>query len=189
MTVSLRRSASVPAAAATDSKMRMNPVQRQRLPASAFANLRLAGMRAVREKLRRGHQHARRADAALRAAVMQKRLLQRMKLSFERQSFHSLNLGALGLQHGHKATVHQFAVHAHRAGAALAFAAAFLGPGQMQVLAQHVEQPLHGRNVHRAAFAIHCEADRRPACVRRGLSVGAHGKAGSSTGWLAASPA
>ena len=60
---------SAPAAAATDSKMRMNPVQRQRLPASAFANLRLAGMRAALEKLRRGHQHARRADAALRAAI------------------------------------------------------------------------------------------------------------------------
>ncbi len=71
-----------------------------------------------------------------------------MQFAFERQPFDGLNLGAFGLQHGHKATVHQLAIHAHRAGAALALATTFLGAGQMQIFAQHVEQPLHGRHLH-----------------------------------------
>ena len=57
------------------------------------------------------------------------------------------------------------AVEQHRAGAALAFAAAFLGAGQREVLAQHVEQALHARARERAALAVDGEA--RPS--RRGV--------------------
>ena len=39
------------------------------------------------------------------------------------------------------------AVDEHRAGAALALAAALLRPGQAEVLAQDVEQPAHPRHV------------------------------------------
>ena len=67
--------------ASTDSKMRMNPVQRQRLPASPSRISAIAGCGLCSSKLRRGHQHARRADAALRAAAVEKRLLQRMQLA------------------------------------------------------------------------------------------------------------
>ena len=48
---------------------------------------------------------------------------------------------------GHQARVHRHAVDQHRAGAALPFAAAFLGAGQPAVLAQHVEQPRHRMRV------------------------------------------
>ena len=51
--------------------------------------------------------------------------------------------GAFGLQDGDEAGVDQLAVHQDGAGAALAFAAAFLGAGEVEVLAQDVEQALH----------------------------------------------
>ena len=55
------------------------------------------------------------------------------------------------------------AVDQHRAGAALAFAAAFLGAGEPAVLAQHVEQPLHRRARRPAARAVQREAHHRRA--------------------------
>ena len=111
----------------------------------AFANLRHGRVRVAFEQMRRGHQHARRTDAALRASAGKERLLQRVHFAVARQAFDGFDARAFSLQYGHEATVHQFAVHAHRARAAFAFAAAFLGSGQVQVFAQHVEQALHGR--------------------------------------------
>ena len=79
--------------------------------------------------------------------LLEKRLLQRMQLAVQREAFDCLNVRALGLQHRNEATVHELAIHAHGAGAALAFAASLLGPGQMQIFAQHIEQALHGRRI------------------------------------------
>ena len=79
-----------------------------------------------------------------------------------RKAFHGLDVGALGLQNRHQATVDELAIHADRAGAALAFAAAFLGSGQVQIFAQHVEQALHRRHLHGARFAIDGEVNRGP---------------------------
>ena len=45
------------------------------------------------------------------------------------------------------------------AGAALAFAAAFFGAGEVQVFAQNVEQALHGIDRHRVGLAIDGERD------------------------------
>ena len=50
------------------------------------------------------------------------------------------------------------AVEQHRAGAALALAAAFLGAGQAQLLAQHVEQPRHRVRLDGHAAAVHAAA-------------------------------
>ena len=134
------------AADKTDSKMRMKPVQRQRLPASPSRISAHRRVRVMREQMRGGHQHARRADAALRAAALQKCLLQRMENAVVCEPFDGLNVCAFGLQNRNEATIDQLAIHAHRAGAALAFAAAFLGAGEVQIFAQHIEQTLHGRD-------------------------------------------
>ena len=40
-----------------------------------------------------------------------------------------------------QAAVHRLAVDEHRAGAALAFAAAFLRAGEPKILAEHVDEP------------------------------------------------
>jgi hypothetical protein len=50
-------------------------------------------------------------------------------------------------------------VHQDGAGAALAFAAAFLGAGEVEVLAEDVEQALHRRGVDGAGFVVDGEND------------------------------
>jgi len=90
---------------------------------------------------------------------MKKRPLQRMQFTVTGKSFDGLNARTLRLQHGHKAAVHQFAVHAHRAGPAFAFAAALLRSGQAQVFAQHVEETLHRWHMQLARLAVDNEFD------------------------------
>jgi hypothetical protein len=53
------------------------------------------------------------------------------------------------LQDGDEAGVNEFAIHDDGTGAALAFATALLGAGEAKVLAQDVEQALHGRTALR----------------------------------------
>ena len=86
-----------------------------------------------------------RADAALRAAGLEERLLQRRSSRPPSAARPSTVRTACPStwQTGHQAGVDHRAVDQHRAGAALALAAALLGAGQAEVLAQHVEQPAH----------------------------------------------
>src|SRR5690349_13630527 len=53
-----------------------------------------------------------------------------------------LDLGALGFHREHETRAHHGAVDRHGAGAAVAGGAAFLGAGELQLVAQHVEQGL-----------------------------------------------
>jgi hypothetical protein len=96
-------------------------------------------MRIDGKKLSSCHQHPRRANAALCSAVFQKCLLQRVKSSARSEPFNGLNIGSLGVQHWHKATVHKFAIHAHGTRSAFAFSTSFLGPGEMEVFTQHIQ--------------------------------------------------
>ena len=119
---------------------------RQADPASASSD----GFAAERH---RRHDHPRRADAALRAAVLDERALQRMTAA---EPFDRRHARAGDLRDRHQARVHRHAVDQHRARAALAFAAAFFRAGQRAVLAQHVEQALHrmdGSSI-RAPFTV-----------------------------------
>jgi hypothetical protein len=84
--------------------------------------------------------HARRADAALRAAVFHESALQRV---IPAQPFNRRHTRTGDLRDGDKARVHGSAVYEHRARPALPFAAAFLGARQAAVLTQDVEQPPH----------------------------------------------
>ena len=95
------------AAETTDSKMRMNPVQRQRLPASASRISAIVGCGLCASSCVGGHQHARRADAALRAADCRNAFCKGCSSPSMRESFDGLNLCAFGLQHWNQATVHQ----------------------------------------------------------------------------------
>ena len=86
-------------------------------------------------------------------------------------SFDGADAGAIGLQRGNQAGVHQLAVHKNCAGTALAFAAAFFRAGQMQVLAEYVEQPLHRWNIEALRLAVDGELNQAHAftSVRRVL--------------------
>src|SRR5262249_49549899 len=98
-----------------------------------------------------GHDHAGRTDAALRAAVLHERRLQRMTSA---ETFDRRHRRPIGVDGGNEAGIHRRAVDEHSAGAALAFAAALLRSGQAAVLAQRVEQALHGMNRQARALAV-----------------------------------
>ena len=88
--------------------------------------------------------------------MLDERALKRMPPA---KAFDRRDARAFHLRDRHEARVHRLAVDEHRARAALAFAASFLGAGQPAVLAQHVEQTLH-RMRRRRVIAL-------PLTVRR----------------------
>src|SRR5213078_914267 len=88
---------------------------------------------------------------------------------------------AIALAGRHQARVHHLAVELDRARAALALAAALLGPGQPQVLAQHVEQPLPRRGLDRAPLAVDLERELHGSLQRGRVAAIASGEIGSSS--------
>src|SRR3954470_16913321 len=90
------------------------------------ANLRLVGPRCALQKIDGGDDHARSADAALRASADDECFLYGVQLLVGGDAFDGFNGRALDLQDGHETTVHQRAIKQHGAGPALAFAAALL---------------------------------------------------------------
>src|SRR5690606_12919654 len=88
------------------------------------------GLRVSREQGFGGDQHAGRADAALRAAVIGHALLQWSEVIAVAQALHGHHLAAVALADHHQAGVDGLAIEKHRAAAALALAAALLGAGQ-----------------------------------------------------------
>src|SRR5438270_3421331 len=126
-----------------------------KITGEAFANLRHRRVWIALEQMVGGHQHARGADAALRAPAGQERLLQGLHFAVVREALNGFDAFAVHLQDRHEATVYQLAVQSHGARTTFAFAAAFLGSGEVQVFAQHVKQALHGRDAEFALYAIH----------------------------------
>src|SRR2546425_13243601 len=93
----------------------------------AGANVRLARVRILFQQIQCGQDHSRSADATLRAAAVDERLLYGMQLFFAGDTFDSLNLRAFNLSDWYQAAIHDLAVDEYRAGAAFAFAATFFG--------------------------------------------------------------
>ena len=102
----------------------------------------------------------RRADAALKTAVLDEGLLQRMELAVPREPFDGLDAlaGAAGSQG--QARAHQAPVDDDAAGAADADAAAFLGSGQAQVVAQNLQQQAVGLDLDLMFLAVDPQGDR-----------------------------
>ena len=91
-----------------------------------------------------GDQQARRAEAALQGRVLEELLLQRMQSPPSAMpSMVSIRRPSASARQ-HQAGADQAAVDDDAAGAAVARAAAFLGAGQAQLVAQRVEQRLRG---------------------------------------------
>src|SRR6267378_2402125 len=103
-------------------------------------------------------QHARRADPALRRAVLDERVLQGRQPATISQSLDRRDLAALDLAYRYQATVHDLAIDQHGAGAALTFAAPFFGAGRSEVFAQHIEQAPRSRTLERHGAAVQREA-------------------------------
>jgi hypothetical protein len=124
-----------------------------------FADFFVGGVGIGFEKMGCGDKHAGCADSALGSAALQKSFLERVQFSVDSEAFDGLNAGSVGLQDGHEAAVDKLAVHAHAAGAAFAFAAAFLGAGEVKIFAEDVEETLHGRDVEGLRCVVDGEDD------------------------------
>ena len=120
----------------------MYPVQRHRLPAQGPAELLAVGVgMAVQVPLRR-QDHARGAEPALRAGVVEERLLEQVQLAVDREPAHGRDLTAVGLDGEHQARVHRLAVEQDGAGPADPLAAAELDLGGAGLGAQQLQQRL-----------------------------------------------
>ena len=92
------------------------------------------------------HQHSRGAVTALGATVLDERFLNRVQLGADLQSLDGDDIRTVELAGKNQAGVDRFTVQKNRAGAAVAGAAAFFGPGRTDLIAQKIEQKTMVRN-------------------------------------------
>ena len=116
---------------------------------------------------------ARRAIAALEAIVFDEGGLHRMQLVRRSEAFDGRDAIAFVHDGERETGIDAPAVGDHRAGAALAVVAALLGAGEMQVIAQRVEQRGARVELERLLFAVDLERDLRNH-RRRGAGGFAH---------------
>ena len=74
--------------------------------------------------------------------MIDKFLLQRVQIVTVGHALDGINGFAVGLDAHHQTGAHQDAIHSNTAGTAIAGAAAFLGAGHVELVAQHVQQGL-----------------------------------------------
>ena len=102
-----------------------------------------------------------RAIAALKGVVPQEGRLERMQFFGRSQTLDGEDVVALMHHRERQAGIDPPPIHQHRAGAALAVIAPLLGAGQMQMLAQQIEQRGTDVDADSMGAAVDCEADRR----------------------------
>ena len=88
------------------------------------------------EQVARSHDHSGRAEAALKAMLLPKTLLNRMQVSVLCQALDRGDLPSVGLHREERARLDCLSVHKHRTGAADAGLAADMGSCEAQILAQ-----------------------------------------------------
>ena len=112
--------------------------------------------RVAGEERRGGHQLTGLAVAALRHVELQPRLLQRMR-AIGGEPFDGRHLPRADRRDGVWQARGRGAVQLHRAGAALADAAAELRPLQLEDVAQHPQQRHFGRDIHRMRPSVYTQ--------------------------------
>src|SRR5262249_24477706 len=95
----------------------------------------------------------------LRPAALEEGFLHGVELSAIGDAFNRPDLAALDLKGRHKTTVRYLAVNRNCAGAAFPLATTFLGAGEMQPLAQHVDQPRHRVGLEAMFLPVHRAGD------------------------------
>src|SRR5207247_8226497 len=112
----------------------------------------------AQERLRR-HEDARRAKPALQGVVKHERALQLLDLARIGQALDRVYLAAVGLRREHEAGAHDFAVDAHRAGAAHAVLAADVGAGELELVPEEVGEVEPRGHAALHSLAVHGERD------------------------------
>ena len=111
---------------------------------------------ALEERGRRD-EHPGRAEAALHAAVLEERRLERAQLEARREPFDGGHLAALGLERKVRAAVHRLAVEQHHAGAAFRVVAALLRAREADGVAYGREQARPRVELDRIGDAVHVQ--------------------------------
>ena len=137
------------------------------------ADLRFRGMRRGVQQGLGAHDHPGDAVAALRRLLGLKGLLDQPRRGRRTQPLDGDHLAALDGDGGQQAGEHRLAVHGHRACAALPQAAAELGPVELQVAAQHIEQRRRRFGVHRMVGAVDVEGQAQAAVSLRAAATAA----------------
>src|ERR687895_835911 len=128
-----------------------------------LAQGQLVGVGLAVQQVVDGHDHPGDAEAALHGALLDERPLDVGQLARRAEPLDGADVAAGGVGRQHAAGGDQDAVQQHRAGPALALLAGFLGAGQAEPLAQHVQQALADPGVgDLPVLAVH----------RQGVAVG-----------------
>src|SRR5690606_35156924 len=90
---------------------------------------------------------------------LMKRALDRRELTWRREPFDRFDFRAIRLGNRHQARFHKLAIHEYGAGAAFSGSAAFLRPGQVEVVTQKIDQPLMWLGEPANLAAVHLELD------------------------------
>ena len=128
------------AASRTERTMFWYPVQRQRLPSSAWRTSVAVGFGIVRQERDRRQDHPGRAEPALQPVLGPERLLDRVHRAVLREPFDGLDRGPVSLDGELGTRLHRLVVDEHRARAALAGVAADLRAGQRRDLSEEVDE-------------------------------------------------
>jgi hypothetical protein len=123
------------------------------------ANLLAARVGAVGDELRRGQQHARRAEAALERIALVELVLKRRELAVFGKTFDRVDARACALHREHEAPADDFSVEPNRARAAHAVLAAHVRAGQAELIAQEIHEVQTRRDTPRDVAAIHGEGE------------------------------
>ncbi len=129
------------------------------------------------EERRHRHDHARLAIAALRHVVIDPRLLHLVQGLARGQALDRGDLAVAHCADWYGARAHRDAVHVHGAGAALRDAAAVLGAGEADLLADHPEQRRGRVDVDLVRLAVDCQAHcviSRRACGQECFAGAGH---------------
>jgi hypothetical protein len=111
------------------------------------------------QQVLRGHQHGRRAEAALQGVAIAERGLQIGDFAAVGQSFDGFDGCAVRLHRQHQAGPNDLAVDPHRAGAANPVLAADMRPRQLQMLAQEVRQIEAWQDIRGDPLAVDIQGD------------------------------
>ena len=142
-----------------DSTIPWYPVQRQRLPRSAWRMSFLARRRVAGEQVGGGEDHARCAEPALQAVMLDERALERVHLAVACKPFDRGDLAAVGLMGEDRAALHSAPVEEDGARAALARVAADVRSRQPEAVAQRVDEKRAALDLERALLAVDDERD------------------------------
>ena len=122
-----------------------------------FTNILLARVRVLFDKFNGAHHHAGRAETALQAMVLVKRLLHRMQRFRASNSFDGRDVGAFGGNGQHGAGFYRFAVYMNDTGAALAGVTADVSACQCHGFADEADEQRVVRHVGTDSFPVQRE--------------------------------